>query len=200
MSGPGRRRAVRDGTAGLTLIEVLVALVLFALIGAAGFSVLDQILRVQSRTEGRLDHLAELQRAMHLTTRDFLQAQGGSLTFTDGVLAFRRSGGGGGLAVSFELQDETLVRSLSGSLSAAPARQALLSGVAALSWRFYAPGSGWSETWPPERGRGAGDSGGAGTLGGPGNPAAVALDVTLQGAALSGHLRRVATLPAEPKS
>lgn len=182
---------LRDPTAGVTLIEVLVALALFALIGTAGFAVLDQVLRVQSGTEGRLDHLAELQRAMHLTTRDFMQAEGGSLTFTDGVLTFRRPGGGAGgsdeIAVSYGLEDGTLVRSLSGSRSEAPARQALIGGVETLSWTFYAPGAGWVETWPstPET---------------PGNPAAVALDVTLGGAALSGHLRRVAILPAEPRS
>ena len=69
----------RDREAGVTLTEVLVALVLFALIGGAGLAVLDQVLRVQARTDGRLERLAEVQRAMHLLTLDFMQATGGSL-------------------------------------------------------------------------------------------------------------------------
>lgn len=187
-AGTGVRR---NPTAGVTLIEVLVALALFALIGTAGFGVLDQVLRVQSGTEGRLDRLAELQRAMHLTSWDLMQAAGGSLTFTDGVLAFRRPGGDAGgsdeIAVSYGIEDGILVRKLSGSRSETPARQSLIGGVEAVSWTFYAPGVGWAETWPPERGT-------------PGNPAAIALDATLGGGVLSGHLRRIAILPAEPRS
>ena len=41
----------RDREAGVTLVEVLVALVLCALIGGAGLAVLDQVLRVQARME-----------------------------------------------------------------------------------------------------------------------------------------------------
>ncbi len=181
---PEGQAAARDGTAGVTLVEVLVALALFALIGAAGFSVLDQMLRIQSGTEGRLADLAALQRAMHLTTRDFLQAEGGSLAFADGAVAFRRPGAGGEMAVSYALRDGELLRSLSG-LGTAPARQVLLTGVEALAWRFYTPGRGWVETWPPEPGEAAG------------NPAAVSLELSLSGAALAGPLRRVAILPAE---
>ena len=47
----------RDTEAGLTLVEVLVALALFSLIGLAGFTMLDNILRVQSGTQGRLERL-----------------------------------------------------------------------------------------------------------------------------------------------
>ena len=50
----------RDPTAGFSLVEVLVALAIFALIGVAGFSMLDQVLRTQRLTEGRLERLAEL--------------------------------------------------------------------------------------------------------------------------------------------
>ena len=44
----------RQTDAGATLIEILVALAIFALIGTAGFSVLDQIVKVQDHTEARL--------------------------------------------------------------------------------------------------------------------------------------------------
>ena len=41
----------------MTLVEMLVALALFALIGLAGFTMLDSVLRVQRHTEGRLEWL-----------------------------------------------------------------------------------------------------------------------------------------------
>lgn len=171
-----------DRQAGVTLVEVLVALVLFALIGAAGFSVLDQILRVQARTEGRLDQLAQIQRMLHLVSTDFMQAAGGSLVFADDGVAIRRSGG---LAVRYGLEETVLVRQVSGGFGQAATRQALLSGASGITWRFFAPDLGWISEWPPTVDR----------L--PGNPAAVELEVTLAGPGLAGALRRVVILPAE---
>ena len=46
------RRPGAQSAAGVTLVEMLVALVLFALIAAAGFTVLDQVVRVQDRHRG----------------------------------------------------------------------------------------------------------------------------------------------------
>jgi general secretion pathway protein J len=172
---------VRTPNAGVTLVEALVALVIFALIGAAGLAVLDQILRVQTATEGRLQHLAAVQRTMHLVTQDFMQANGGSLRFTDGAVAFRRDAAGGGLVVRYGIEEATLVRRVAGGFGGPATRQELLDGVDAVAWRFYRPDLGWIDTWPP------------GPLGPRRNPSAVALDVTLA----EGHLRRVALLPGE---
>ena len=172
-----------DPEAGFTLVEVLVALVLFALIGAAGFTVLDQILRAQERTEGRLERLAQMQRALHLFSLDVMQASGGSLTFAEGAVSLRRDGGP---AVRYGLADTALVRRVSGGLGRAPADQILLTGATGVAWRFFAPELGWIAEWPPAIDRSSG------------NPAAVELEVTLAGPGLSGRLRRVAILPAEP--
>jgi general secretion pathway protein J len=169
----------------VTLVEMLVALLLFAIIGAAGFAVLDQVIRVQATTEGRLEQLAGMQRALHLVTQDFIQASGGSLAFADGGVAFRRSAGEAEIAVRYGLEGATLTRIVSGTPGGRPVRQAVLTGVGAVAWRFYAPGRGWVAEWPPDRAQA------------PANPAAVAVELTLAGPGLSGSLRRIAILPAE---
>lgn len=176
----------RGAEAGMTLVEVLVGLVLFALIGMAGFSVLDQVIRVQTGTEGRLARLAEIQRTMHIVTLDFMQASGGSLGLVDGAVSFRRDAATGEIAVSYGLEDRTLVRSVSGGPNAPVVRQSLLSGVDAIQWGFLAPEGVWVESWPP-----------AARPGASANPAAVALDLAMAGPDLSGELRRVVALPAE---
>jgi general secretion pathway protein J len=169
----------------VTLVEALVALVIFALIGAAGLTVLDQILRVQSATEGRLQHLAAMQRTMHLVSQDFMQATGGSLRFADGAVAFRRDAAAGQLAVRYGLEDATLVRRVAGGFGGPSARQELLDGVTGVAWRFYGPDVGWIDRWPP------------GPLGPRRNPAAIALDLSLADAPLAGRLRRIALLPGD---
>jgi len=174
---------MRDREAGVTLVEVLVALVLFALIGGAGLAVLDQVLRVQARTDGRLERLAEVQRALHLVTLDFMQASGGSLGFADGAVGFRRSDGSAGKAVRYGVEGAALTRRVRGS--SGEARQVVLTGLDAARWQFYAPEAGWIDSWPPDPSEPAG------------NPAAVALQVTLAGPGLAGELRRVALLPSE---
>lgn len=177
--------APRDGAAGVTLAEVLVALVLFALIGVAGFSVLDQVIRVQDRTEGRLQRLAAIQRTMQIVSQDFLQATGRSLSFADGAVTFRRSAGDGEMAVRYGLEETTLVRQVSGGGGTA-ARQALLTGVDAIDWRFLDAEARWIDVWPP-----------GAFVAAPPNPAAVALDLSLTGPGPAGALRRVAVLPAD---
>jgi general secretion pathway protein J len=181
---PGRPTTRRHPEAGVTLVEALVALMLFALIGAAGFTVLDQVIRVQSRTEGRLQHLAEVQRTMHLLTQDFMQAKGGSLGFADGAVGFRRSAAQGQFAVRYGLEGSALLRRVSGEGGTA-ASQVLLTGVSAASWQFYSPEAGWADTWPVEPALK------------PSNPEAVLLDLTLAGPGPAGRLRRIAVLPAE---
>ena len=180
----------RQPTAGFTLIEVLVALALFALITGAGFAMLDQVLRTQSRTEGRLDRLAALQRAMYLVTSDFLQARGRSFTATPdaggAVIGLRRNAADlteGAVRLTYLVQEGTLMRIVQGNSGPPLAEQVLVAGVSAAEWRFFDPQAGWVTDWPP-----AGQLPGAASP----NPGAVELRLTLaDGAAL----RRVALLP-----
>ena len=54
------RAAPLPRDAGLTLIELLVAMAIFAVIGVAGLAVLDTVLNVNARTDGRLERLAQV--------------------------------------------------------------------------------------------------------------------------------------------
>lgn len=175
----------RRAQSGFTLIEMLIALALFSLIGIAGFTLVSGILRVQERTEGRLERLAQLQRAMYLLTFDLEQVADGVIEFDGGGLSFRRSTAGRGpILVRYDLADGALRRILSAELGTSRT-QLLIAGVGSLRWHFFARGTGWSDDWPPNRL----DPGAV--------PNAVAADLTLveEAGEPAGVLRRLVRLP-----
>lgn len=186
----------RSSTAGVTLVEVLVALVLFALISGAGFGILDQILRTQTRTEGRLDRLGQIQRGMYLLSTDFGQAQSGTLSWQAGdegvFLSIARSApetDAGWITLTYQLRDGMVSRDVASASGDPVARQPLFDDVAAIAWQFYDPNVGWIEEWPPADATREPSQR-------PLNPVAVAATITLTD---DRQLRRVATLPSEPR-
>lgn len=170
------------GEAGFTLIELMISLGLFALIAVAGLALVDGILRVNGRTEARLDRLAALQRTMFVLTSDLDQVASGAIAGRGDRLSFTRSAPGtGGVAtpVRYAVAGGVLVR-------AAPAPQLLLPGVVTARWRFW--DGGWIDHWPVN------DSNEAKARW----PRAIALDVQTAGPGGSPvTLHRVVTLPAK---
>jgi general secretion pathway protein J len=157
---------MRNGSAGFTLIEVLVSLALFALIGGAGVAVLDQVLRTQSRTAAQLDGLAAMQRAMFLITLDF--SQGVSVVANDALQV-----GVGAARISYGVQDGVLLRGVD------DVQQPILAGVVGATWAFLDAEDIWVDGWPQ------GDD--------PANPRAVAVTLDL---GEKGQIRRVVAMPA----
>lgn len=176
---PGSREA------GLTLVEVMVALALFALIGMAGLALLDSVGRVQRGTDLRLERLGALQRALHVATLDVETALAETVTpAPGGGVRLRRAGG---LTLEYARRDGALVRRLSAP-GRAPVDQILVGDVAALDVSYHAPGGAWHATWPPP--------GSPPAPGAPATPDALALELTLTGPAPNGRLRRVVHLVA----
>jgi len=163
---------------GFTLIEVMVAMFLLAIIGAAGFTMLQQITSARTRIEAQSDRLSELQRTFYWLTEDITQiidrpvrsavdsilpafqynVQGASL------MDFTRAGWANPAGdilparsslqrVSYMLEDDRLLRSYwyhLDSLEESPTkRRQLLTGVEELTVRFMGPEGSWQNEWPP---------------------------------------------------
>lgn len=131
---------------GFTLVEVLIAMALFALIGVAGFTLLDGVLRTQGATETRLSRLAEIQRAMLVISTDLNQVTG-SLAGSGAALALQKTDLSGAVVnVSYDLTGNRLTRTLSGA--AGSRTQILLEDVASVRWTFHRRRGDWLDTWP----------------------------------------------------
>ena len=179
---------------------MLIALALFALIGVAGFTLLDGVLRTQGVTETRLARMAEIQRAMLVVSSDLDQITG-SLAGSGGSLALRKADAAGVVVnVRYDLTGQTLTRTVSGA--GGERVQTLIEGVSSAAWTFHRRRGDWLAAWP-EMPAPALSSVATAPLGAPsgidpdGGLTAVALDLTLTG--LDGRpgatLRRVASIP-----
>ncbi|AQR62279.1 hypothetical protein BZG35_11960 [Brevundimonas sp. LM2] len=131
---------------GFTLVEVLIAMALFALIGVAGFTLLDGVLRTQGATETRLSRLAEIQRAMLVISTDLNQVTG-SLAGSGAALALQKTDLSGAVVnVQYDLTGDRLTRTLSGAAGART--QILLEDVGSVRWTFHRRHGDWLDTWP----------------------------------------------------
>lgn len=171
---------------GFTLVELIVSLALFALIAMAGLGMVEGLLSIQARTDGRLERLGDIQRAMYLLSADLEQIADAPLVGGVSTVSFRRhavSLDGRGAPVRLALVGGTLVRRLPGV-----GTQRLLTGVEAIRLRYLSPAGVWQPAWPaiPEQA----------AL----RPAAIELEVALAGgqAGAGGLLRRVVALPVRP--
>lgn len=139
----------RRPDAGLTLVEMLVALAILSVIGVAGLAMLDTTLNVQRGTEDRLDRLERIDRAMTVLRRDLVTAAPGGVDLSDAGLVFDRDTGEGRLTIRIALDNGTLVRRVQRATDTVdPAPQELLEDVRAAQWRLLDQSRAWQEDWP----------------------------------------------------
>ena len=151
---------------------------LLAIIGAAGFTMLQQITSARSRVELQSDRLTELQRTFYWLAEDITQIVDRPVrSSVDSLLPafqynlqgvslfdFTRAGWSNPAAdilparssmqrVSYSLEDDKLLRSYwyhLDSLEEEPTkRRQLLTGVEDLTLRFMGPDGSWQDQWPP---------------------------------------------------
>ena len=165
----------RDRMAGVTLVEMLVALSLFAMVGLAAFTTLDTILRVRAQTDGRLEHLARLDRALMIFGRDMIEADPQAFTLEEGVLSATLQDG---RTLRRYLRSEGALHRQSGTPNAEPGlTQTLMEEVDTLTLRVLDNERTWHDIWPDPASDGA----------------ASAVDMTLEIAG-AGTLRRLVPL------
>jgi general secretion pathway protein J len=173
------RRRSRHGSAlesGFTLVELLVAMAIVAIIGIMAFGGLNAVIEQQSLASVRADRWREVQFAMRIVMQDLAQIHPRPTreelgeTFLPSLLAspnaqfpLELSRGGWSnpagfargtvLRVAYAWEDDKLVRFrwpvADRTLATPPLRTELLSGVENLEVRFLDASGQWHLEWPP---------------------------------------------------
>jgi len=163
---------------GFTLLELLVALFIAALMFAMGYGAIQQGLNSHETLKAQQAHLLELQTAVRLLEQDFAQlaprpvrqavgsepaqpALQGGLPGTQPIVALTRDGWAnpaglqrpGLQRVAYFLENGTLRREywnvLDPTLASTTARRELLKHVKTFSIRYLDVNRQWQEQWPP---------------------------------------------------
>lgn len=170
-----RRRSPRQG--GFTLLELLIAIALFALLGVGTYRMLDAVLRADQTSRTQELELRQLSRAVWALERDLLQAAPRAIRDRFGdernalyrdseqprqaAVEFTRAGWRNPTGevratlqrVRWQLDGDRLQRQywsvLDRDVGSQPRSQEVLRGVRELNWRFLDAGGSWHEQWPP---------------------------------------------------
>jgi len=162
---------------GFTLVEVMIAIFIAALMFAMGYSAINQALRERDNLTNKQDRITEIQRGMRVVAQDFAQMTARTARDTQGagniepavvangrdntLLTFSRAGWSNPAGVQrpaeqrvrYRFIDGSLVRdhwlSVDAALNAAPVQRVLLTKVKSIEVRFLDPVTrDWRNDWP----------------------------------------------------
>jgi general secretion pathway protein J len=163
---------------GFTLLELLVAMAIFAVISALALGGLNAVVTQQTIAKGQLQRLAGLQRALRMMTDDFAQLNPrfvrqilGDATdpplvtdqLGDNVVRLSRSGWRNPVPVArgtlqrvqYRIDEEDLIRDywlvMDYPLGAEPRSEVLLENVTEIEIEYLDENDQWSTQWPPLR-------------------------------------------------
>jgi general secretion pathway protein J len=164
------------GHRGFTLVELLVAMAIVAVIGVMALTGLTQVIKQQTLARERADRWQAIQLAMRLVSQDLAQLepretreelgesyQPSLLADPSAQFALEFSRGGWAnpgafprgtvLRVAYDWEDDKLVRFhwpvMDRTLSTPPVRTELLDGVDNVEVRFLDTAGQWHLEWPP---------------------------------------------------
>ena len=168
---------------GFTLLELLIALAIFALVGAMAFGGLKGVLDQKEHTMAQSQRLSDLQKAYRIMQRDLEQMVNRKIRneFGDPVDALVGGSGFNGVEfsragyanpagflrsdiqrVAYIPDQETLLRRtwrvLDRAQDTLPDEQVLVEGVQRFSMRFLDKDNEWQEQWPPQQNQISGSS------------------------------------------
>ncbi len=164
-------------TRGFTLIEVVIAVFISAIMFAIGYSAINQSLRDRVALTASQDRVTEIQRGMRIIAQDFAQIVARPARDLQGagdlqpaivargtdtvVVTFSRAGWSNPIGIQrpaeqrvrYRFEEEQLVRdhwlSLDAALNTEPRTRVLLTKVKAVEVRFLDPASrDWRTEWP----------------------------------------------------
>lgn len=161
---------------GFTLLELLIAVAIFAITGAMAYTGLQQVLDQQHGTEAQSQRLADVQKAYMIMQRDLEQLvrRGIRNEFGDSVGALVGGSGYTGMEfsrtgyanpagfvrsdmqrVAYIPDQDTLLRRtwrvLDRAQDSLPDEQVLITGMQRLSLRFLDQNGNWQDSWPPQQ-------------------------------------------------
>ncbi|WP_330983532.1 MULTISPECIES: type II secretion system minor pseudopilin GspJ [Enterobacterales] len=146
---------------GFTLLEIMIALTIFAVISTLAWQILDGAMRTSSASDAAAVKITQLQRTYNLLSRDFYQLQARAprnegdafIERDDGLELTTLSGISGQLQlerVRWRLKDKRLWRDVWSTIdspaSVGPEEVPILSEVSSMKWRFWH--DGWQDKWP----------------------------------------------------
>ncbi|MGE8066835.1 type II secretion system protein GspJ [Pseudomonas sp. NPDC089569] len=147
---------MKNEQAGFTLLELVIAIAIFALLGLASWTLFNSVVRVQQAMSAHEREFRNLQRAMAVIERDLLHITAQPIVLEPSQLQWQRSNWRNPLdqprserqTLTYRLDNGALWRDSMGEGQLIEQRQKLLDDVRHLTWRLFDRQTDWRSDWP----------------------------------------------------